>query len=42
MDKAVDLLLEYMESNETVSQQVRSRNSDAIERNNEGVLLYGF
>ncbi|MFJ9385238.1 ribbon-helix-helix domain-containing protein [Peribacillus sp. NPDC101481] len=34
MDKAVDLLLEYMEDNETVN-QVKFSNNEAIEKNKE-------
>ncbi|PAL12018.1 ribbon-helix-helix domain-containing protein, partial [Peribacillus simplex] len=34
MDKAVDLLLEYMEDNDTVK-QVKYSNDEAIEKNNE-------
>ncbi|MFF2498947.1 ribbon-helix-helix domain-containing protein [Peribacillus sp. NPDC058075] len=34
MDKAVDLLLEYMEDNETVN-QVKYSNNEAIEKNKE-------
>lgn len=34
MDKAVDLLLEYMEDNDTVK-QVKYSNNEAIEKNNE-------
>ncbi|MBO0997420.1 ribbon-helix-helix domain-containing protein [Bacillus sp. SD075] len=34
MDKAVDLLLEYMEDNETVN-QVKYSNIEAIEKNKE-------
>ncbi|MGE7903346.1 ribbon-helix-helix domain-containing protein [Peribacillus sp. NPDC094092] len=34
MDKAVDLLLEYMEDNETVD-QVKYSNNEAIEKNKE-------
>jgi hypothetical protein len=34
MDKAVDLLLEYMEDNDTVN-QVKYSNNEAIEKNNE-------
>lgn len=34
MDKAVDLLLEYMEDNDTIN-QVKYSNNEAIEKNNE-------
>ncbi|MCK2020468.1 ribbon-helix-helix domain-containing protein [Peribacillus frigoritolerans] len=34
MDKAVDLLLEYMEDNDTVN-QVKYSNNEAIEKNNQ-------
>lgn len=34
MDKAVDLLLEYMEDNDTVY-QVKYSNNEAIEKNNQ-------
>ena len=34
MDKAVDLLLEYMEDNDTVN-QVKYSNNEAIEKNKE-------
>ncbi|MCK1983683.1 MULTISPECIES: ribbon-helix-helix domain-containing protein [Peribacillus] len=36
MDKAVDLLLEYMEDNETVN-QVKYSNIEAIEKNKESI-----
>ncbi|WHY99541.1 ribbon-helix-helix domain-containing protein [Peribacillus simplex] len=36
MDKAVDLLLEYMEDNETVN-QVKFSNNEAIEKNKESI-----
>ncbi|MDM5358235.1 ribbon-helix-helix domain-containing protein [Peribacillus sp. ACCC06369] len=35
MDKAVDLLLEYMEDNDTVNAQVKYSNNEAIEKNKE-------
>ncbi|MGE7762342.1 ribbon-helix-helix domain-containing protein [Peribacillus sp. NPDC097895] len=35
MEKAVDLLLEYMEDNETVNAQVKFSNNEAIEKNKE-------
>lgn len=35
MDKAVDLLLEYMETHETVTEYVKAVNKDVINRNNE-------
>ncbi|MFF2455389.1 ribbon-helix-helix domain-containing protein [Peribacillus simplex] len=36
MDKAVDLLLEYMEDNESVN-QVKYCNNEAIEKNKESI-----
>ncbi|MFD6210038.1 hypothetical protein [Peribacillus sp. NPDC060253] len=38
MEKAVDLLLEYMEDNETINAQVKFSNNEAIERNKEQAL----
>jgi hypothetical protein len=35
MDKAVDLLLEYMEDNDTVNAQVKYSNNEPIEKNKE-------
>ena len=35
MDKAVDLLLEYMQTNETVTEYVKAVNKDLISRNFE-------
>ena len=35
MDKAVDLLLDYMKTHETVTEYVKAVNKDVINRNNE-------
>ena len=35
VDKAFDLLLEYMEDNETLIDQIKTNNNDAIQKNLE-------